>query len=66
MHWLFLEREGYCSYIMRTRSSQCHSNLIFVTSRKPLDHMMDIYGGQAFDLKTRVDIWIRMDMILLE
>ena len=33
---------------------------------KPLDLMMDLYDGQKINLKTRVDIWIRMDMIAVE
>ena len=46
-----------------TSSSQCHSNLILVPSHKPLDPMMDLYDGHTFDLKTRVDTWMRMDVI---
>ena len=48
---------------MRESSRQFHNKLILVTSHKPLDPMMDIYGSQIFDLKTRVDIWTRMYMI---
>ena len=51
---------------MRKSSSQCHSKLILVPSHKPLDTMMYIYDGQTFDLKTRVDIWMRMDVISVE
>ena len=47
-------------------SSQYHSKLISVPSNKPLDPMMDIYDGQNFYLKTRVDIWMRMDVITVE
>ena len=25
--------------------------------------MMDLYDGQTFDLETRVDIWMRMDVV---
>ena len=28
--------------------------------------MKDIYDGQTYDLKTRVDIWTRMDIVLVE
>ena len=28
--------------------------------------MMYIYGGQTFELKTGVDIWTRMDVVLVE
>ena len=48
---------------MRTSSRQCHSNLILVTYHKPLDTMMDLYYDHTFDLKTRVDVWMRMDVI---
>ena len=51
---------------MRTRSNKCHSKLMLVPSHKPLDTIMDIYDGQKFDLKTRVYVWMRMDVITLE
>ena len=38
----------------------------FFPSHKPLDPMMDLYNGQTFDLKKRVDIWMRMDVIPIE
>ena len=44
-------------------SSQCNSKLISVPSNKPLDPMMDIYDGQNFYLKTRVDMWMRMYVV---
>ena len=28
--------------------------------------MKDLYDGQTYDLKTRVDIWTRMDMVPVE
>ena len=40
-----------------------YSKLILVPSHKPLDPKMDLYDGQNIDLKTRVDIWMRMDVI---
>ena len=52
--------------ITRTNSYKCCSKLILVTSHKPTDHMMDLYDGQTFYLKTRVDIWVSMDMVLVE
>ena len=48
---------------MNKSSRQCHGKLIFVPSHKPLDPMMDLYEGHTFDLKTRVDILMRMDVI---
>ena len=49
-----------------TRYRQCRSNLILVPSHKPLYIMMDFYDGQTFDLKTREDVWMRMDVIPAE
>ena len=49
-----------------TSSSQCHSKLTLVPYHKPLDPIMDLYDGQTFDLKTRVDIWTRMHVISVE
>ena len=43
-----------------------YSELILVPFHKPLDPMMDLYDGQKIDLKTRVDIWMRMDVIPVE
>ena len=40
-----------------------YSKLILVPYHKPLDPMMYFYDGQKIDLKTRLDIWIRMDVI---
>ena len=51
---------------MSTSSNQCHSKLILVTSHEPPDHIMDICDGQNIDLKIRVDIWMRMDLIPVE
>ena len=28
--------------------------------------MMDLYDGQTFDLETSVDIWMRVDVALVE
>ena len=40
-----------------------YSKLILVPYHKPLDPMMDLYYGHKIDLKTRVYIWMRMDVI---
>ena len=49
-----------------TRSNQCHNNLVLVPHTKPTDPVKDIYDGQIYDLKTRVDIWTSMDMVPVE
>ena len=51
---------------LRTSSSQCHNNPVFVPPRKPPDHVKDIYDGQTYDLKTSLDIWTRMDIFPVE
>ena len=51
---------------MRTSSSQCHNNPVLVPTRKPPDSMKDLYDCQTYDLKTRVDIWTRMDVVPVE
>ena len=56
----------YVVSVSRKISIQCHSKLIMVPYHKPLDPMMDIYGGQTIDLKKRVYIWMRMDVVLVE
>ena len=49
-----------------TSSSQCHNNQVLVPSRKPPDPVKDIYYGQTYDLKKRVDIWTRIDIVTVE
>ena len=49
-----------------TSSSQCHNNPVLVPSRKPPDPVKNIYDSQIYDLKTRVDIWTRMDVVPVE
>ena len=46
-----------------TSSIQCHSNLILVPYHKPFDTMMDIYDVKNFYLKTKVVIWMGMNLI---
>ena len=65
-YWLLLDRERYWSYSLRKSSNQYHSKLILVPYHKPLDTLMDLYNGQTFELKTRVDIWMRMYVITVE
>ena len=49
-----------------TSSSQCHNNPVLVPPHKPPYPVTDLYDGQTYDLKTRVDIWTRMDMVSME
>ena len=51
-----IERESCWSYILRTSSIQCHNNRVLVPPRKPPNPVKDLYYGQTYDLKTRVDI----------
>ena len=49
-----------------TSSSQCHNNPVLVPPRKPPDPVKDLYDGQIYDLKTRVDIWTRIHVVPVE
>ena len=49
-----------------TKSIQCQSNPVLVTPSKPPDPVKDLYDGMTCDLKTRVDIWTRMDVVPAE
>ena len=51
---------------LRTSSSQCHNKPVLVPPRKPPDPMKDLYDGQTYNLKTRVDIWTSMDIVPVE
>ena len=51
---------------MSTNSSQCQNNPILVPLRKPPDPVNYLYYGHTYDLKTRVDIWTRMDVVPVE
>ena len=64
--WISLERESCCRCNMMTSSSQCHNNPVLVPPRKPPDPVKDLYYGHIYDLKTRVDIWTRMDVVPVE
>ena len=48
---------------MRTKSIQFHNNPVLVPPRKPPDPLKYIYDGQTHDLKKRVDIWMRIDVV---
>ena len=64
--WISLERESFWRWNLRTRSSQCHNNPVLFPNSKPPDPVKDLYEGQNYDLKTRVDIWTRMDVVTVE
>ena len=53
-------------WTLSTSSIQCHNNSVLVPTRKPPDPVKDLYDGQTYDLKTRVDIWTRMDVVPVE
>ena len=64
--WISLERESYWIWSLRTSSSQFHNNPVLVPPCKPPNHVKDLYEGHTYDLKTRVDIWTRMDVVPVE
>ena len=64
--WISLERWSCWRWSLKTSSSQCQNNPVLVPPRKPPDPVKDIYYGQTYDLKIRVDIWMRMDVVLVE
>ena len=64
--WIWLERENFSICSLRKSSSQFHNNPVLVPPCKPSDHVKDIYDGQDYDLKTRVNIWTRMDAVPVE
>ena len=66
LSWISLERESCWIWNLKTSSSQCHNIPVLVPPRKPPDHVKDIYDGQTYDLKTRVDILTRMDVFPVE
>ena len=49
-----------------TCSSQCHNNPVLVPPCKSTDTVKDLYDGQIYDLKTRMDIWKRMEVVSVE
>ena len=51
---------------MRTISSQCHNNPVLFTPRKLPDPVKDLYDSHIYDLKIRVDIWTRIDVVPVE
>ena len=64
--WILLERESCWRCNLTTSSSQCHNNPVLVPHCKPPDPVKDLYDGQIYHLKTRVDIWTRMNVVPVE
>ena len=60
------DRESSWRWSLSTSSSQCHNNPVFFPPSKPPDPVKDIYEGQTYDLKTRVDIWTRIYVVPVE
>ena len=46
-----------------TSSGQCPNKPVLVLPCKPPNHVKDLYDVQTYDLKTRVDIWTRLDVV---
>ena len=61
-----LERKSCSRWNLTTSSIQCHNNPVLVPPRKPPDPVKDLYDSQIYYLKTRVDIWTRMDVVPVE
>ena len=64
--WILLDRENYSSWSLKISLNQCHSNPVLVPLCKPPDPVKDLYDGQTYEFKTRVDMWNRMDVIPVE
>ena len=64
--WISLERDNYWKCSPMTSSSQCHNNPVLVPNYKPADPVKDMYNGQNYDLKTRLYIFKRMDVVPVE
>ena len=54
------------SWITKKISIHYHSNPVLLPSQKLSSPVMDLYGSQTYALKTRVDIWTRMGVVLAE
>ena len=64
--WISLERESCWIWSLSTSSILCHNSPVLVLPRKPPDHVKDLYDSQTYDLKTRVYIWTRVDVVPVE
>ena len=64
--YISLERGCCWRWSLRTSSIQCHNKPILFPPHKPPNCVKDMYDSQTNDLKTRVDIWKRMDIVPVE
>ena len=64
--WISLERKSCWRWNLRKSSSQYHNNPVLVPPRKPPNPVKYIYEGQTYDLKTKVDVWMRIDVVPVE
>ena len=58
-----IEMESTLSWIMSTRSSQCHSNPVLFTPYKTTYPVIYLYDSHDHVQNTGVDIWKIMDVI---
>ena len=65
-HYIMFERYSSWSWSLRTSSIQYHSNPVLVPPHKPPYLVVDLYDGQIYELKTRVNIWTSMDVITVD
>ena len=63
---ILLERESCWRWDLRKISSQCQNKPVLVPTHKPPNPVRDIYDGKTYDLKKRVGIWTRMDVVTVE
>ena len=64
--WISLNRESYWRWSLGKISIQCHNNPVLVPSLKSPDPANDIYDGQTYEMKKRVDIWTKMYVVTLK
>ena len=63
--WVLIDSESSWIWLLMTSSIHFHNNQVLVPPSKPPDPMKYIYDGRTY-LKTRVDIWARMDVVPVE
>ena len=61
-----IDRNSSWSWSLSTRPIQCHNEPDFIPSCKPTNLVIYIYYGQTYHLKTRVDIWTRIGVFLVD
>ena len=61
-----LESESCRRWSLRTSSRHCHNNPVLVPPCKAPDYVKNIYDGQTYDMKTRVDIWTKIYIVPVE